>query len=84
MSKAEEWSARLSRHDPRESIAAFCRREGVSTASFYYWRRRVGARFVEVSVAPSAPLVVEVGDARIEVPVHFDAAHLRAVVDALL
>lgn len=84
MSKTEEWSARLSRHDPRESVTTFCRREGVSTASFYYWRRRVGSRFVEVNVTTKTPLVVEVGGARIDVPVDFDAAHLRAVVDALL
>jgi hypothetical protein len=25
------------------SVAAFCRQEGVSTASFYTWRKRLGA-----------------------------------------
>ena len=41
------------------SIAAFCRREGVSTASFYSWRRRwgaatPGAAMAEVSVEEGA------------------------------
>ena len=61
----------------------FCRREGVSTASFHYWRRRVGERFVEMTVPRGSSLIVEVGRARVEVPVDFDADHLRAVVDAL-
>jgi len=83
MSKSAEWSARLSRYDPHESVAAFCRREGVSAAQYYYWRRRAGGRFVELGVS-HASLVVEVGGARINVPADFDATHLRAVVDALL
>ena len=88
MSKSEEWSARLSRYVVGESVVAFCLREGVSTASFYAWRRRLGPRFVEVDVSTepavaSPPLVVEVGVARVEVPAGFDPGHLRAVVDAL-
>jgi len=83
MSKAAEWSSRLSRHDSQESVAAFCRREGVSASQYYYWRRRAPRRFVELSVT-QASLVVDVGGARINVPAGFDATHLRAVVDALL
>ena len=33
------------------SVAEFCRREGVSTASFYTWRKRLGAGAGEVPPA---------------------------------
>ena len=39
-------------------VAAFCRREGISTASFYTWRKRLGG-----AAAPqaAAPAFVELG-----------------------
>ena len=39
-----QWQGLIERaaHSPR-SIAAFCRAEDVSTASFYSWRKRLGA-----------------------------------------
>ena len=40
--KLRTWRKRLSRFDAGEwTVAEFCDREGVSAASFYYWRRRV-------------------------------------------
>ena len=39
-----DWRERLSRFDQSNlTIAAFCEREGCSTASFYQWRRRLRA-----------------------------------------
>ena len=40
--KVAEWRARLERFELTElTVASFCRREGVSTASLYLWRRRL-------------------------------------------
>ena len=39
-----QWQALLARATRSGlSVAEFCRREGVSTASFYTWRKRLGA-----------------------------------------
>lgn len=41
-SKRREWIARLKRFQEKPtSVHAFCRSEGISTASFYLWRRRL-------------------------------------------
>jgi putative transposase len=48
--------ARAARSDL--SIAEFCRREGVSTASFYAWRKRLGG-----AVAPLPPAEAPTGGA---------------------
>jgi transposase-like protein len=40
---AQVWRQRLERQARgRWSVAEFCRREGVSTPSFYHWRKRLG------------------------------------------
>lgn len=40
--KVAEWQARFERfHQARTSIAQFCRDEGISTPSFYIWRRKL-------------------------------------------
>ena len=42
LAKRQEWRHRLARFRPGEmTIGAFCAAEGVSTASFYQWRRRL-------------------------------------------
>ena len=39
---AQTWAARLDRFDQSETtIAQFCLQEGVSQASYYYWRRKL-------------------------------------------
>ena len=49
--KEATWRTRLQRHaQSGKSIAAFCRDEAVSTASFHIWR----ARLADVSVASPA------------------------------
>lgn len=40
---AERWRLRLVRFEAgRLGVAAFCRREGVSQAAFYQWRKKLG------------------------------------------
>jgi len=63
-SKHDQWADRLKRFEQTAStVAEFCDREGVSTASFYSWRRRLrehdAPRFVPITLAPprSAPPV---------------------------
>lgn len=41
--KWAEWRRRLARHGEWSgSVATFCEREGVSVATFYQWRRKLG------------------------------------------
>lgn len=68
--KIEEWARRLARFEGAgETVARFCRREGVSASAFYAWKQRrqaaaalAGAaspagvpRFLPVEIAPSQP-----------------------------
>jgi hypothetical protein len=59
------WAERLARFpDSALSVAAFCSAEGVSTYSFFYWKRRLQtaaapARLLPVRV-PTPPVPVEV------------------------
>lgn len=42
--KAAQWRKRLQRFGlSNTSVARFCRREGVSVASFYHWRKKLAA-----------------------------------------
>ncbi len=57
------WRLRLRRQAASGlSISAFCAREGVSSASFYAWKRRLAA---SPAVRPDTPLFL---------PLHFDSA----------
>lgn len=67
--KRQEWAARLRRFQQNpSSVEAFCRSEGISSASFYLWKRRLTAKptptpptFVPLTVAhtpPSPPVEV--------------------------
>ncbi len=64
-SKRQQWIARLRRFQEKPtSVHAFCRAEGISTASFYLWRRRLADEprepmatqtFVPLSVTHTPP-----------------------------
>jgi len=62
---AERWQQRLCRFARSSlTVAAFCTREGVSTASFHAWKRRLrdasGPQFVPVRLTePAAAAPVE-------------------------
>jgi hypothetical protein len=70
--KAAQWRGRLKRFGSANvSVARFCRREGVSVASFYHWRKKLTVEadpptiprrtahkpcaFQAVTVAPTTP-----------------------------
>jgi hypothetical protein len=87
------WSERLAEQAASGlSVRAWCLGEGVSYATFNYWRGRLKAeravkpltliRLNDGEPAHSA-FWVSVGEARIEVRPDFDAALLRRVVAAL-
>jgi len=79
------------------SISAFCRKRGVSDASFFSWRRKLtqrdrndtAAKFVPLTLdAPSVTTrpgceVVLPGGCRILVPGQCDANWLREILEAL-
>ena len=60
-----QWQALLARSARSGlSVAEFCRRESVSTASFYTWRKRLGAAVGQVppAAAPTCgPAFLELG-----------------------
>ena len=67
VSKRQDWIARLLRFKQGSfTVDEFCRREGVSSSSFYLWKQRIAAdppthAFVPLTVArdePSPPLEV--------------------------
>lgn len=42
LEKSQQWTKRLNRfEESQQTIADFCRTEGVSEAAFYQWRRRL-------------------------------------------
>jgi transposase-like protein len=70
-------------------VVEFCHREGVSTASFYSWRRRLGEattpksalEFVEVAMpSSSSSIEIVVGDVVVRVPAGVSAEDLRVVL----
>jgi len=71
-SRAAQWRKRVARFESLSlSVARFCQREGISVASFYYWRKKLAeqspapglsgrtvplaAAFQPVTVVPAAP-----------------------------
>jgi transposase-like protein len=76
----------------RQSVAEFCRREGVSAPSFYQWRKRLAQRpaaaeeaagFRPVRLVGSAGVAVQLpGGTQLQVPTS-DRRALRLVIDTL-
>jgi hypothetical protein len=95
--KSKVWRERLARRGGSElSIAAFCQAEGVTTASYYAWRRKLGVArarpakpkrraFQQLVVSGLTPALTArlPGGVEIEIPSGQDAA-LRAVVGELV
>jgi hypothetical protein len=94
--KRSQWRARLQRYERSDqTVSEFCLDEGVSTASFYHWRKRltehksneaVGGKpagFAEVRVIGSAVVTVRLaGGTRLEIPVG-DVRVLQTIIDTL-
>lgn len=70
------WRRRLRRHAAGSlSVAAFCAREGVSPAGFYYWKRRLAAPAPPASRRPDLFVPVRVQES----PHQPDASTSRGV-----
>ena len=95
--KALEWQRRLRKFEKsRQSVAAFCRHEGVSPPSFYLWRKRFArppiprqplaeppAGFRPVRLLPTAGISVQLpGGTQMVVPLS-DAQSLRLAIETL-
>lgn len=95
--KADEWQQRLARFPQSQlTIAAFCRQEGVSAPSSYFWRKRLAlsspakhkgleapAGFQPVRLLPSVGVNVELpGGTQLVVPTT-DTESLRLVIEIL-
>ena len=94
-SKVVEWRKRVRRFERCGTpLDQFCQKEGVSTPSFYRWRKRLLNEVTEADDAPAfqpvrlataaKPMSVHLpGDVRLEVPMdNLDA--IRAVLSELL
>jgi len=79
-----QWHALLSRFSGSGlTVAAFCEREAVSTASFHRWRERIQEReSAEVIVYPSAPAFLDLGclDATASRAAPIDCTHECAAI----
>jgi hypothetical protein len=96
--KVLEWRRRFERFRVSEAtIATFCQRENVSIASFYYWRRALGAvpksrvgspdrqrDFAPIRLVSSATVSVHLpGGTRLEIPLG-DSAVFERTLETLL
>jgi len=91
--KACEWQRRMTRFaEAQQSVAQFCRKEGVAVPSFYHWRKRLARRsrlaeeaagFRPVRLVGSAGVAVQLpGGTQLHVPIS-DARALRLVIVTL-
>jgi transposase-like protein len=96
--KVREWERRMARfQEAEQSVAQFCRKEGVSAPSFYQWRKRLtrrsgqgkgkaaeaAARFTPVRLVAAASVAVQLpGGTQLHVPTS-DRRALRLVIDTL-
>jgi hypothetical protein len=87
------WSERLARFpDSGLSVVAFCEAEGISTNSFFYWKRQFATalpssdspRLLPVRVQPAAPVeLVLPGGAVLRLAPGCDLDFVRSLLDAL-
>ena len=91
--KVREWQRRMARfEETQQSVAEFCRKDGVSAPSFYQWRKRLAQRpargeeaagFRHVRLVGSAGVAVQLpGGTQLQVPTS-DRRALRLVIDTL-
>ena len=88
-SKRQDWITRLQRFQENPStVAAFCRIEGVSSASFYLWKRRLAVEtttttptFIPITVAdtPTSPPIEVAFPNGIVIRIPADAQALRTL-----
>jgi len=61
--RAQQWQERIARHKTSGvSVAKFCQQEGVTTATFYWWRSQLGKQVEAVACERKTPAAfVELG-----------------------
>ncbi len=91
--RVREWKRRMARFgEARQSVAEFCRKEGISAPSFYQWRKRLcqraspadrTAEFTPVRLVAATSVAVHLpGGTQLHVPTS-DPQALRLVVATL-
>jgi len=91
--RMREWQRRMARfQEAQQSVAEFCRKEGISAPSFYQWRKRLAQRrqpaeeaagFRPVRLVSPAGVAVQLpGGTQLHVPPS-DRRVLRLVIDTL-
>ena len=95
--KHQEWQRRFKRFQKsRQTVTAFCQQEGVSTPSFYLWRKRLRqspvtpradaelmSGFRPVRIVPAAGVSVQLpGGTQLVVPAA-DPESMRLVIETL-
>ena len=80
-SKRQAWITRLLRFKQGSfTVAEFCRREGVSTSSFYLWKQRLA---IEPPTTAFVPLTVDDDDPSLPIEVAFpNGIVIRVPADA--
>jgi hypothetical protein len=95
LARDENWRARISAQERSGiSVKQFCKQQGLTEQSFYYWRKRLqtpaSMRFALVEPEPrrgtaddaALELVLTTGE-RLRISARVDAATLRQVLEAL-
>jgi len=84
-STRQRWQALLGQFDPQhETVGAFCRRLGVSTGSYYRWRRKLSGRRESASTGAFIPVHVRPSRSGLDGSVRFrlgDRAELEVSAD---
>ena len=91
----DDWRTRISAQEQSGiSVKQFCKQQGITEQSFYYWRKRLqtttATRFALVEAEPrrgtaehaAMELVLTTGE-RLRISAGVDAATLRQVLEAL-
>ena len=96
--KVKEWTSRLKRFEAsKQTVLAFCRREEISVASLYHWKRRLrevrdtapSSQFQSIRVtsplaqAPQEQTVIQLADG-IHIQLGSDLAVAELVVNRVL
>ena len=95
--KRQKWANHIKNwRQSGQSQAQYCREQELSPKLFYYWKRKfsdrraeglslvpIGIHPIQVHQARSSPLVVNVGQYKVEIGIGFDSATLGRVIQVL-
>ena len=95
--KRQRWATHIeSWKESGKTQAQYCCEQGLSPKLFYYWKRKfndrsadgvslvpIGIHPIQVHQVRSSPLVVNVGQYKVEIDICFDSATLGRVIRVL-